>query len=363
MKPGDTVTLDYYLWKEEGRLESATATFRLAAIVPLQGEAADPDLVPDYPGITETLHLADWDPPFPVDLKRIRPKDEEYWDRHRTTPKAFVPLAVGQKLWGHRLGRVTSIRLVPAQGYGPSETAKQYTQALVPALLAGDTEQRLAGLLARRHAGPATGPGRLERHHRLRGVLRLLQLLPGGGRAAPGRPLLPPRRRAAVEGGGPPAGPRLHPQAPAQPAPGRRPGPRRSRSRTRRPGRGRLRGPDDARPPDDLARRRRHARAGARHIVARARWPAQLGGIAAATIAIAWTLRDLRKRSPRALLAGSLDDWTPAKRRGWAHPHHADGSRSRDNPASAAGAIGSTPGFFGGGALLLIAALAAISKS
>ena len=45
------------------------------------------------------------------------------------------------------------------------------------------------------------------------------------------------------------------------------------------------------------------------------------GGIAAATIAIAWTLRDLRKRSPRALLAGSLDDWTPAQAQRLGHPH------------------------------------------
>ena len=50
-------------------------------VVPLAGAAADRELVPDYPGITESLHLADWDPPFPVDLKRIRPQDEAYWDR------------------------------------------------------------------------------------------------------------------------------------------------------------------------------------------------------------------------------------------------------------------------------------------
>ena len=58
-------------------------------------QAADRDLVPDYPGITETENIADWDPPFPVDLKRVRPRDEDYWHRYRTTPKAFIPLDAG----------------------------------------------------------------------------------------------------------------------------------------------------------------------------------------------------------------------------------------------------------------------------
>ena len=89
-KPGDTVTLDYYVWKSEGRLETATAKFRVAQIVPIEGNAADRNLAPDYPGITESDSLHDWDPPFPLDLARIRPLDEQYWKQYRATPKAFV---------------------------------------------------------------------------------------------------------------------------------------------------------------------------------------------------------------------------------------------------------------------------------
>ena len=61
-------------------------------IVPIAGTAADPTLAPDYPGITEANDLIGWDPPFEIDLALIRPKDEDYWDDYRTTPKAFVPL-------------------------------------------------------------------------------------------------------------------------------------------------------------------------------------------------------------------------------------------------------------------------------
>ena len=55
--------------------------------------------------------MTSWDPPFPVDLKRVRPKDEDYWDRYRAAPKAIIPLADGQRLWGSRYGKVSSLRL------------------------------------------------------------------------------------------------------------------------------------------------------------------------------------------------------------------------------------------------------------
>jgi putative ABC transport system permease protein len=131
---GDTVSLDYLVWKDEGGLETRTADFRLSGVVPLLGAAADPDLAPEYPGITDTLHLSDWDPPFPIDLARVRPRDEDYWDRHRTTPKAFIPLSRAQELWGHRLGRLTSLRLEPAAGVVVDTARDRLAAALARAL-------------------------------------------------------------------------------------------------------------------------------------------------------------------------------------------------------------------------------------
>ena len=110
-KPGDAVTLDFYVWKSDGRLDTATAQFRVAQIVPITGAAADRRLAPDYPGITESDSLHDWDPPFPLDLARVRPVDEQYWKQYRATPKAFVRLARGRQLWGTRFGSLTSIRI------------------------------------------------------------------------------------------------------------------------------------------------------------------------------------------------------------------------------------------------------------
>ena len=113
---GDPVTLEYYVWEDPGRLLTRTADFQVAAVVPIAGMAADRDLVPVYPGITEAKTLGDWDPPFPIDLKRVRKVDEDYWDEYRTTPKAFIPLEVGQQLWRSRFGDRTSVRITPPPG-------------------------------------------------------------------------------------------------------------------------------------------------------------------------------------------------------------------------------------------------------
>jgi ABC-type lipoprotein release transport system permease subunit len=113
---GDEVELEYYVWQQTGSLKTEHSRFQLIAVVPITGAAADRNLVPDYPGITGTESLGDWDPPFPMDLDRIRQKDEDYWDRYRTTPKAFVSLEDGQRLWQSRYGRLTSLRITSSFG-------------------------------------------------------------------------------------------------------------------------------------------------------------------------------------------------------------------------------------------------------
>lgn len=116
-KPGDEVSLEYYLWDPSGRLTTQGASFRLSAVEPVAPE--DRALAPEYPGISGAESVADWDPPFPIELKRIRKQDEDYWHRYRATPKAYIRLAAGQKLWRSRYGAVTSVRVSPA--YDPEK--------------------------------------------------------------------------------------------------------------------------------------------------------------------------------------------------------------------------------------------------
>ena len=128
---GDLVTVEYYVWEARGRLRTRNAEFRVARIVPMTGPAADRDLVPEYPGITDSDRLADWDPPFPIDLKRVRPVDEEYWNRYRATPKAFIPIERGQQLWSSRHGALTALRRHAAGGMPLAEADDGYRDALL----------------------------------------------------------------------------------------------------------------------------------------------------------------------------------------------------------------------------------------
>lgn len=143
--PGTSVTLESWDWREEGRLLTRRDTFTVTAVVPLRAAAADRSLAPEYPGITDSLHLSDWDPPFPVDLRRVRPQDERYWDEHRATPKAFLALATAQRLWSQRLGRVTSVRITGSQ----AGDAARFATALLARLDPGARGLRVEALRTR----------------------------------------------------------------------------------------------------------------------------------------------------------------------------------------------------------------------
>ena len=127
-RTGDSVTMEYYAWEEPGRLVTKSTTLNVSGVVPI--DRGDRKMAPTYPGITDSPTLDDWDPPFPVDLRRIRKVDEAYWEKYRTTPKAFLPLETGQRLWQTRYGAMTSIRVTPGAGQSLGEARDLYVQRL-----------------------------------------------------------------------------------------------------------------------------------------------------------------------------------------------------------------------------------------
>jgi hypothetical protein len=73
---------------------------------------------------------------------------------------------------------------------------------------------------------------------------------------------------------------------------------------------------------------------------------------------VAWTLRDLRRQSPRSLLAGALQPWkAPSARRRFGGAVALATTALALAAASRLGALPDTAGFFGAGSLLLAAAL------
>ncbi len=115
VKVGESIDVSYFVVTPTEEYETQRAQFRLKGILALQGLAADRTLTPKFPGVHDADDMSDWDAPFPVDLKRVRPTDEAYWDKFGATPKAFVSAETGQRLWSSRFGNLTAIRFDAAQ--------------------------------------------------------------------------------------------------------------------------------------------------------------------------------------------------------------------------------------------------------
>jgi len=139
---GDELRLEYYVAGEAGKLRTASAQFTLKGIAAMSGRGADPNLVPQFEGITDAKTMADWNPPFPIDLKRVREQDEKYWDEHRAAPKAFVALEKRLLFWENQAQAaktagesgnqwLTSIVLAPAAGADLKEARKSFEKVFM----------------------------------------------------------------------------------------------------------------------------------------------------------------------------------------------------------------------------------------
>ena len=114
VKIGDGINITYYRVGVDEEYITETASFLLKGIVPIEGIAADRGIIPTFPGIHDTADMSDWESPFPIDYAIIRDKDEAYWDEYGATPKAFISLETGKRLWQNRFGDLTSIRMTAA---------------------------------------------------------------------------------------------------------------------------------------------------------------------------------------------------------------------------------------------------------
>ena len=110
-KVGERIRITYYSVNAQEEYTTETVVFRLKGILPIEGIAADRDMIPEFPGIHDTADMSEWESPFPLDYTLVRDKDETYWDAYGATPKAFIPLEIGKRLWQNRFGDLTTIRM------------------------------------------------------------------------------------------------------------------------------------------------------------------------------------------------------------------------------------------------------------
>ena len=110
VKNGDSLTMNYFVVGPLHSLTEESSRFIVKSVISMKDSLSDPSLMPDFPGMTDAGNCRDWETDTPIDLKRIRDKDEKYWNDYRGTPKAFISLKTGQQLWKNRFGNYTAFR-------------------------------------------------------------------------------------------------------------------------------------------------------------------------------------------------------------------------------------------------------------
>jgi ABC-type antimicrobial peptide transport system permease subunit len=108
--PGDLVKLTYWVMGPMRTLREESTRFIVKTVIPVTKVPSAPRLMPDFPGMSDAGNCRDWETGSPVDLSKIRDKDEQYWTDFRGTPKAFIALGTGQHLWANAFGTVTAFR-------------------------------------------------------------------------------------------------------------------------------------------------------------------------------------------------------------------------------------------------------------
>ena len=129
---GDSLILSWYSPDSLNDLVEKSRLFTIEKVVEMQGIWADSMLMPDFPGIAGSESCSAWDAGVPIRMDDIRDKDEDYWDKYKGTPKAFVNYETGKEIWGSNFGPATSIRF-PA-GISPDHVREQLSGTLAPRL-------------------------------------------------------------------------------------------------------------------------------------------------------------------------------------------------------------------------------------
>ena len=155
-RPGDPISLTYYVEGTGGFLKEEATTLTVRGVLPMDNPLVDAALVPEFKGIADADKVADWHAPFPIDLKRVRQKDEDYWEKYRTKAKVIVSPGTGRKLWSNRFGDKTSlvwsmqqsarVRAEILKRFDPSKAGLRFEAVKEAGLRAGSGSTDFGGL-------------------------------------------------------------------------------------------------------------------------------------------------------------------------------------------------------------------------
>lgn len=110
IRSGDRIRLKYFTISVDNSLDVDSTYFTVSRIIPAKTKQLNSSLTPLFQGLGDAETCFDWDPGIPIDLKLVRPQDEEYWEEFNSTPKALISLSTAQRLWSNRFGSLTAVR-------------------------------------------------------------------------------------------------------------------------------------------------------------------------------------------------------------------------------------------------------------
>lgn len=110
LKVYDSITMKYFVIVPMRKLFEESKSFVVKEVIETGENGIDNSLMPPFPGLATANSCNDWETGVPVDLTRIRDKDEAYWNVFKGTPKALISYQTAKSLWGNRFGNHTALR-------------------------------------------------------------------------------------------------------------------------------------------------------------------------------------------------------------------------------------------------------------
>lgn len=109
-KAGDKVFTEYLELTYGGEYIKKTKEFTVKGVLATEVmlKLVKP---PSFEGITDARSISGWKTPFPVDMRKIRSKDELYWEKYKTAPKALISLEDAKSFWPKQYTGVTSVKI------------------------------------------------------------------------------------------------------------------------------------------------------------------------------------------------------------------------------------------------------------
>jgi ABC-type lipoprotein release transport system permease subunit len=156
LKPGDETTVTSAELTATNEFVPRKRSFKVKAVLEMEALAAERALVPEFPGLTDVESCSKWKIGRPMDEKELKdPANEEYWKKYKQTPKAIVTLAAGQAMWANRYGDLMALRTTATvaeagrllrEALEPKDAGLAFRPARDPALRAASESMDLGQL-------------------------------------------------------------------------------------------------------------------------------------------------------------------------------------------------------------------------